>query len=104
MSEETLDAEAVSEFLAQGSPPWREAGQEGDSPQVRELRQWQALYTALINDLPDLGLTSELVATIVEEGGIGGGFLSCSEMSVMDPEPWPYRSLRDAIAESPWQA
>lgn len=81
MSNQTASPESVSEFLAQASPPWRDAGRDTASPQIRELLQWHTLYCALINDLPDLVLTSALMTTIVEESGIGGGFLSCSEMS-----------------------
>lgn len=81
MSAEPLAAEAVSDFLAQESPRWREAGQEGDSPQVRELRQWHALHSAVLDAFPRGQLTPDVMTIICEESGIDGGFLSCTEMS-----------------------
>jgi len=81
VSNQTASPEALSEFLALASPAWREAGSEGDSPQVRELLQWHALYRALTEAFPGIELTPDLMTIICEESDIGGGFLSCTEMS-----------------------
>lgn len=81
MASEDVVARQIQDFLGRAPERWRDVGVEYESPQVRELLQWHALYGALISDLPDLVLTSPLMTTLVEESGIGGGFLSCSEMS-----------------------
>jgi hypothetical protein len=81
MESESDEAESVRRFLSAAPERWLDVGSPQDSPQVREMRQWHALYRALSDDLPSLVLTSSLMTMIVEESDIGGGFLSCSEMS-----------------------
>lgn len=81
MESESAEAESVWRFLSAAPERWLDVGSPQGSPQIREILQWHAMYCALTDNLPNLVLTSSLMTTIVEESGIGGGFLSCSEMS-----------------------
>lgn len=81
MANDYVVEQQVHDFLSREPERWRDVGVEYESPQIREILQWQALYGALRDDLPNLVLTSSLMTTLVEESGIGGGFLSCSEVS-----------------------
>lgn len=45
------------------------------------MRQWHALYRSFRSDLPQVSLSSPLMTLLCDESGVGGGFLSCTEMS-----------------------
>lgn len=80
MSGLTEELALVGDFLSRDQARWREVGEDQSSPQVREMLQWSALYRSLVGELPEIVLTYPLMALICDRSGIGGGFLSCTEM------------------------
>lgn len=81
MESESAEAGAVRKFLSTTPERWLNVGSPQESAQVREMRQWHALHRACASDLPDIALSPALMTLLCEESGVGGGFLSCTEMS-----------------------